>query len=86
MHLSVRRKSSRLPARFPVGTTYVVEGRGDKNGQLQVLSRYVVFPGGRRVNLANDSNVSAKTGPSRRRAAARQSSVGPRRKAADHTH
>ena len=54
MHLSVSRKSNRLPKRFPVGTTYVVEGRGGENGHLGIFSRYVVLPGGRRINLADD--------------------------------
>lgn len=37
-----------LPKRFPVGTTYVVEGRrSDGSGGLRVISRYVVLPSGR---------------------------------------
>jgi hypothetical protein len=61
MHLSVRRKLRRLPKCFPVGTTYVVEGQvvegygdeddGGEAGRLQVFSRYVVLPSGRRINL-----------------------------------
>ena len=43
-----------LPKRFPVGTTYVVEGHGDEDGRLQVFSRYVLLPGGRRINLGVD--------------------------------
>jgi hypothetical protein len=39
------RGSSRLPARFPVGTKYVLEGRGP------FVRRYVEFPNGRRVQL-----------------------------------
>ena len=54
MHLSVSRRSNRLPKRFPVGTTYIVEGRGGENGQLRVFSRYLVLPGGRRISLASD--------------------------------
>jgi hypothetical protein len=54
MHLSASRKASRLPKRFPVGATYVVEGRGDEGGQLLVFSRYVVLPGGQRINVAAD--------------------------------
>jgi hypothetical protein len=53
-HLSASRKPSRLPKRFPVGTTYVVEGRGGEAGHLRVFSRYVVLPGGRRIILADD--------------------------------
>jgi hypothetical protein len=55
MHLSSGRKASRLlPKRFPVGTTYVVEGRRGANGHLWVFSRYVVLPGGQRINLGGD--------------------------------
>lgn len=36
---------SRLPVRFPVGTKYVLEGRG------QFVRRYIEFPNGRRVQL-----------------------------------
>ena len=38
--------SSRLPARFPVCTKYVLEGRG------LFVRRYIEFPSGRRVHLA----------------------------------
>lgn len=76
MHLSARRKSTHLPERFPIGTTYVVEGRGDKNGELRVFSRYVVFPGGRRVNLSNDYNGPAKSTPGRSSIETRRRSSG----------
>ena len=39
------RKSARPPARFPIGTKYVLESRGP------VVRRYVEFPGGQRINL-----------------------------------
>ena len=45
-------KLNRLPKRFPVGTTYVVEGQGGEHGQLLVSSRYVVLPGGQRIEIA----------------------------------
>ncbi len=55
MHLSSSVVSrARLPKRFPVGTTYVVEGRGGEDGDLRVFSRYVVLPGGERINLGVD--------------------------------
>jgi len=54
MNLGAKDQPSRLPTRFPVGTTYVVEGRGGENGQLLVFSRYVVLPGGQRINVAAD--------------------------------
>ncbi len=54
MHLSASREVRRLPKRFPVGTTYVVEGRAGEDGQLLVSSRFVVLPGGQRINVAAD--------------------------------
>jgi hypothetical protein len=59
MYLPANRKQARLPKRFPVGTTYVVEGRGDPEGHLCVFSRYVVLPGGERINLAADLSAAA---------------------------
>jgi hypothetical protein len=60
MSLSTRHNLNRLPKRFPVGTTFVVEGRAiapdsKNNGHLRVFSRFVVLPGGRRIDLAGDS-------------------------------
>jgi len=40
---------TRLPSRFPVGTRYVIEGRG---GRIQL--RYLEFPDGRHVVLPPD--------------------------------
>ena len=54
MHLRASHKSSRLPKRFPVGATYVVEGRAGARGQLLVSSRYVVLPGRRRIDISAD--------------------------------
>jgi hypothetical protein len=55
MPLSLRHKFNRLPKRLPVGTTFVIEGRtagdDDNDRQLQVFSRFVVLPGGRRIDL-----------------------------------
>jgi hypothetical protein len=66
MHLSASRKPARLPRHFPVGTTYVVEGCGGAEGQLRVFSRYVVLPGGRRINLADDFSGPASPRARRR--------------------
>jgi hypothetical protein len=44
--------SSRLPTRFPVGTKYIVEGRG------LFVRRYVEFPNGRKVQLATRKALS----------------------------
>jgi hypothetical protein len=61
MNLRARRRPSRLPKRFPVGTTYVVEGRCGQNGRFRVFSRYVVLPSGARISLAGDFSGQAKT-------------------------
>ena len=54
MGLPIDRLSSRLPRRFPVGAKYVVEGYGGEEGNLRVIARYVVLPGGRRINVPAD--------------------------------
>lgn len=59
MHLSANHSASNLPKSFPIGTTYVVEGRGGEAGQLQVYSRYLVLPGGQRINLVDDASLKA---------------------------
>ncbi len=46
------RKSSRLPSRFPEGTKYVLESEGG------MVRRYVEFPDGRKIALANRKAVS----------------------------
>jgi hypothetical protein len=43
---------SRLPTRFPVGTKYIVEGRG------LFVRRYVEFPNGRKVQLTTRKALS----------------------------
>jgi hypothetical protein len=59
----------RLPARFPVGTRYVVEGEPVKGGKLRILSRYLVMPSGVRYDLMNVAEpvrkpeVERKSGP-----------------------
>jgi hypothetical protein len=65
------RKSARLPKRFPVGSTYVVEARGSLQGMM-LMHRYIRFPDGRRVELAarlvqGCKGHSAAKGKSRRR-------------------
>jgi hypothetical protein len=63
MRLPIDRQSSPLPKRFPVGARYVVEGRGGEDGHLRVFSRYVVLPGGQRINVPSDlSKLGAKFG------------------------
>jgi hypothetical protein len=58
---------SRLPSRFPVGTRYVIEGRGG-----HVHLRYLEFPDGRQIKLPTDrvtqrdSRTPLTTGPRRK--------------------
>src|SRR5258708_26486116 len=59
----IDRQSISLPKRFPVGARYVVEGRGGEDGDLRVFSRYIVLPGGQRINVPSDlSKLGAKFG------------------------
>ncbi len=51
------RSSCRLPQQFPIGATYVVEGYGGETGNLRVISRYVVLPDGRRINVPADMGL-----------------------------
>jgi hypothetical protein len=84
MHLSDNHWSGRLPKRFPVGTTYVVEGPGGEEGHLQVFSRYVVLPGGRRINLSGDfwgpASTRARAGGRLRNRAESQAGSGQKRR------
>ncbi len=59
MDLPSSSRPGRLPHQFPVGTTYVVEGYAGKEGHLRVISRYVVLPGGRRINVPSGPVPSA---------------------------
>jgi hypothetical protein len=43
---------NRLPARFPVGTHYILEGEPAGNGGVQITSRYVLMPNGMRYDVA----------------------------------
>jgi hypothetical protein len=72
MPLSIRHKLRHLPKRFPVGTTFVVEGRpvaakGKNNEQLRVFSRFVVLPGGRRIDLGDDATALTRSRRTRSR-------------------
>jgi hypothetical protein len=59
MGMPIDHLSSRLPRRFPVGAKYVVEGYGGDVGNLSVIARYVVLPGGRRINVPADLSQPA---------------------------
>jgi hypothetical protein len=48
-------QAGRLPKRFPVGTKYVVEGKSHGEGQVQIFSRYLVFPDGSCLDLPSDA-------------------------------
>jgi hypothetical protein len=54
MSLPTNCTPGRLPRRFPVGATYVVEGYGGEEGNFRVIARYVVLPSGRRINVPAD--------------------------------
>ncbi len=54
----------RLPSRFPVGTRYVIEGRGGDQGDLRISLRYLEYPDGRQLNLPVDQ--AARMGSRRR--------------------
>ena len=43
-----------LPSRFPIGTRYVVEGRGGEEGRLRIRLRDLEFPDGRHLELPAD--------------------------------
>ena len=45
-------KLPRLPARVPIGTKYVVEGRG------RFVRRYIEFPDGRKIHLSTRKALS----------------------------
>lgn len=83
MPLSERRKLSRLPKRFPVGTTFVVEDRAiadSKNDEnLRVFSRFVVLPGGRRIDLGGDAAAVTRSRRTRSRQAAPRASAGAKK-------
>jgi hypothetical protein len=51
MTFRIDRQLTHLPKVFPVGAVYVVEGSGGAEGQLRVSSRYVVLPGGKRIDV-----------------------------------
>ena len=56
-------EGSRLPSRFPVGTRYVIEGRGGR-----ICLRYLEFPDGRKIDLPADlaARTKSRSGSGRR--------------------
>jgi hypothetical protein len=61
-----------LPTRFPVGTRYVIEGRGGAQGHLHISLRRLEFPDGHHLDLPVDK---AERGTARRQRAARRTRV-----------
>ncbi|HZL29731.1 MAG TPA: hypothetical protein VFC54_01555 [Pseudolabrys sp.] len=53
--------SSRLPARFPVGTKFVIEGRPGGEGKLRVFSRFIEFPDGTKLQLPKRPSLPKMT-------------------------
>ncbi len=62
-------RSERLPARFPTGAKYVVEGYGP------LVRRYVEFPDGRKVQLAWRKAQTCTCAKARRRNTVRRLAV-----------
>jgi len=56
-----------LPREFPEGTRFVVEGRPDPDGKTRIVSRYLVFPDGRRVDLPAPASPATRLRPLRHR-------------------
>jgi hypothetical protein len=63
-------QTARLPKRVPVGTKYIIEGRRAGQGELQIFSRYLLFPDGRCFDLPSDKPTPAPA--SRRRSGSRR--------------
>jgi len=67
-------RTATLPARFPVGTRYVVEGRPGKAGEMTIVSRQVILPSGERFDLTRARSFgrpgprTVKCKPGRRKA------------------
>jgi hypothetical protein len=67
-------RAATLPARFPVGTRYVIEGRPGKAGEMTIVSRQVILPNGEKFDLGKTRSFdrsranTAKCKPGRRKA------------------
>jgi hypothetical protein len=66
MRLATEPRQNRLPKSFPVGAVYVVEGKGGERGRLNVSARYVIMPGGKRIDVSAKSREGGAA-PVRRR-------------------
>jgi len=63
----VSSSAARLPSRFPVGTRFVIEGRG---GRIHL--RYLEFPDGRQVVLPAEAHARGNARRQARRARSRK--------------
>lgn len=61
-----------LPREFPEGTRFVVEGRPGPDGKTRIVSRYLVFPDGRRIDLPVPAVPATRLRPQRHRRVARR--------------
>jgi hypothetical protein len=61
MALSKSRLEERLPRQFPIGAKYVVEGHGGEEGQLRVSARYILLPGGQRINVSGQASSFSRS-------------------------
>jgi hypothetical protein len=73
------RQSGVLPKCLPVGTVFVVEGRPGVDGDLRVSSRYLIVPGGGRIDLLGRS-ARARHGSRQLSTAKRLSAVNRQRR------
>lgn len=64
-----------LPRDFPEGTRFIVEGCPDTDGQTKIVSRYLVFPDGRRVDLPPAAGTRLSPARNRRVSRARARSL-----------
>ena len=40
-----------LPKHIPDGTHYIIEGRPDKAGKMRIVSRQLILPNGKQIDL-----------------------------------
>jgi len=64
-------KVKQLPGQFPVGTRYIIEGRGGRIDQ-----RYLEFPDGQKIDLLVERTGRAYPRGERRLSSARRNSAG----------
>jgi hypothetical protein len=72
MHSRRIRQTGRLPRSFPAGAVYVVEGRGGQYGHLRISARYLIMPGGQRVDVLSTHGRPDRFRARRRHAQTRQ--------------